>query len=89
MDKIEIVKVKNEEIKPLSILATSILREHYDPILGKEQNDYMLEKFQSEKAIKEQIEQDIYIIGPNMMEKMLDLLDFIQLIINYILVNFI
>ena len=56
MDKIEIVKVKNEEIKPLSILATSILREHYDPILGKEQNDYMLEKFQSEKAIKEQIE---------------------------------
>ena len=56
MDKIEIAEVKNEEINLLSILATSILREHYDPIVGTEQNDYMLDKFQSEKAIKGQIE---------------------------------
>ena len=56
MAKIEIVKTEKAEIKPLSILATSILREHYDPIVGKEQNDYMLEKFQSEKAISEQFE---------------------------------
>ena len=53
MAKIEIVKTEKEEIKPLSILATSILREHYDPILGKEQNEYMWEKFLSEKAIAE------------------------------------
>ena len=56
MDKIEIIPVKNEEIDLLSALATSILREHYDPIVGKIQNDYMLDKFQSVKGITEQIE---------------------------------
>ena len=45
----------NEELNKMSNMATSILREHYDPILGKEQNDYMLEKFQSVSAIKEQV----------------------------------
>ena len=34
-------------ILAMSRLATDILREHYDPILGKAQNNYMLEKFQS------------------------------------------
>ena len=56
MQKIEIVKIEKDEIKPLSALATSILREHYDPILGKVQNDYQLDKFQSERAITEQFE---------------------------------
>lgn len=49
---------KYEDIKKLSSLATSIVREHYDPILGKAQNDYMIEKFQSEKGIIEQINND-------------------------------
>ena len=56
MSEVEIVETKKEEIEPLSKLATSILREHYDPIIGKEQNDYMLEKFQSVKALTEQME---------------------------------
>ena len=42
-------------MEELSILATAILREHYDPIIGKEQNDYMLEKFQSPEAMRQQL----------------------------------
>ena len=54
-DEVTVCKVKEpEETAELSKLATAILREHYDPIVGKEQNDYMLEKFQSEKAIADQ-----------------------------------
>lgn len=44
-----------ESIAEMSRMATEILREHYDPIVGKEQNDYMLDKFQSVKAINEQL----------------------------------
>ena len=36
-------------------LATEIWREHYESIIGQEQVDYMLEKFQSAKAIAEQM----------------------------------
>ncbi|UKM64027.2 GNAT family N-acetyltransferase [Flavobacteriaceae bacterium GSB9] len=36
-------------------LADVIWREHYIPIVGKPQIDYMLENFQSEEAIKDQI----------------------------------
>jgi len=36
-------------------LATEIWNEHYIPIIGKPQVDYMLEKFQSKPAMKEQI----------------------------------
>ena len=43
-------------ILTMSRLATAILREHYDPILGKAQNDYMLDKFQSVDAISHQLE---------------------------------
>ena len=44
-----------ESIAEMSRMATEILREHYDPIVGKLQNDYMLDKFQSVKAIGEQL----------------------------------
>ena len=53
---IEIKKILEDEISVLSPLATSILREHFDPIIGKAQNDYMLEKYQSIPAIKEQFQ---------------------------------
>lgn len=43
-------------IEELSKLASAIVKEHYDPILGNEQNDYMIEKFQSVKALTEQLE---------------------------------
>lgn len=37
-------------------LAKIIWNEHFTPIIGREQVEYMLDKFQSEKAIREQIE---------------------------------
>lgn len=51
---IKIVK-SPEEIKITSRLADKIWREHYIPIIGKEQVDYMVGKYQSEKAIFDQI----------------------------------
>ncbi len=38
-------------------LANSIWREHYTPIIGKEQVLYMLNKYQSAQAIQEQIQE--------------------------------
>ena len=35
----------------MSKLATNIVREHFDPIIGKAQNDYMISKFQTPKSI--------------------------------------
>lgn len=46
-----------KKIRELSKLASQIVREHYDPILGSEQNDYMIKKFQSVPAITEQLRQ--------------------------------
>ena len=59
MNEINFIEVKLDEedkIKDLSSLATKIIRKHYDPILGSKQNDYMIDKFQSVKAIKKQLE---------------------------------
>jgi GNAT superfamily N-acetyltransferase len=50
------IKDYEQEIKEMSEMATAILRDYYDPIIGKEQNDYMLEMFQSEDAIREQLD---------------------------------
>lgn len=46
-------------INDLSDLASAIVREHYDPIIGTEQNDYMIAKFQSPASIKEQLSRNI------------------------------
>lgn len=35
----------------MSELATNIVREHFDPIIGKAQNDYMISKFQTPESI--------------------------------------
>ena len=43
-------------ISEMSSLATGIVREHYDPIIGKAQNDYMLELFHSVDGIRRQLE---------------------------------
>lgn len=43
------------DIAELSQFATAILKQHFDPIVGEEQNDYMLSMFQSEHSLKEQI----------------------------------
>lgn len=53
----EIVKVSNdEEIACVAKLAAEIWKEHYTGLLGERQVDYMLEKFQSQSAIKGQID---------------------------------
>ncbi len=39
----------------MSALASSIVKEHFDPIIGSKQNDYMIEKFQSVKSVMRQI----------------------------------
>lgn len=51
----EFEKVTDTTTDELSVLASSIVKEHYDPILGPEQNDYMIDKFQSPNAIRQQI----------------------------------
>jgi len=53
---IEIKKILHQtNILEVSKLATSIWSEHYIPIIGANQVTYMLDKFQSEEAIDEQI----------------------------------
>ena len=51
---IETVTDKSQ-IKSIESLAYEIWHEHYTPIIGKAQVNYMLEKFQSVKAVKDQI----------------------------------
>ncbi len=56
--KLEFTRITGDEpekIAHLSLLASSIIREYYDPLLGRAQNDYMIEMFQSERAIREQL----------------------------------
>jgi diamine N-acetyltransferase len=43
------------EIAEVVRLAREIWQEHYMPIIGQQQVDYMLEKFQSERAVREQL----------------------------------
>ncbi len=49
-----------EEITIVSNLAKIIWTEHYVPIIGQEQVDYMVAKFQSQDAIENQIKQEGY-----------------------------
>ena len=52
-ERIELNQI--ERIKALSAFASGILREYYDPIIGKKQNDYHLRKFQSVEGIIDQL----------------------------------
>ncbi len=47
-------------IAEMSALATSIVKEHFDPIIGPEQNDYMIGLFNTEDAIRSQIQDQGY-----------------------------
>jgi diamine N-acetyltransferase len=54
--KIMFLEVSTEnQIEIVESLAREIWTEHYIPIIGKEQVDYMLDRFQSKQAITEQI----------------------------------
>jgi len=49
-----------DAIAVVARLASEIWNEHYVPIIGQEQVDYMIEKYQSEPAISNQIEKEGY-----------------------------
>ena len=56
MDGLRVIPVSNMElIYSVSAVAEDIWHEHFDPIIGEAQVDYMLEKFLSPDAIAEQI----------------------------------
>ncbi|MBQ0079253.1 MAG: GNAT family N-acetyltransferase [Eubacterium sp.] len=40
----------------MSKMASEIVKEHFDPLIGPEQNDYMIAMFQTEEAIAGQLE---------------------------------
>lgn len=46
----------DKQIQEISNLASVIWHEHFTPIIGIQQVEYMLEKFQSFHALKEQME---------------------------------
>lgn len=52
--------LSEEEILSLESLAKEIWNQHFVPIIGQEQVDYMLEKFQSSEAIKRQISEGMH-----------------------------
>lgn len=57
---IKFKKVENNQIKELADLASSIWHEYWVCLLSSEQINYMVENFQSEKAIQNQIENENY-----------------------------
>lgn len=48
----------NQQLQTIEALANEIWNEHYTPIIGKAQVDYMLNKFQSVDSIFRQLESD-------------------------------
>lgn len=58
---LDIVPVSTvEQIQEVAALAELIWHEHYEPIIGVDQVNYMIEKFQSAPAMKKQMEQEGY-----------------------------
>ena len=56
----ELKEVRLSEIKDFAKMCSAIWHEYWPCILSGEQIDYMVEKFQSEKAIMHQIEKENY-----------------------------
>ena len=56
----ELVKVENTQIRELADLASEIWHEYWPCILSEKQIEYMVDKFQSEKAIEKQIKDENY-----------------------------
>ncbi len=56
MKPLSITQVTRQDTEAISSMAREIWSEHYTPVIGKAQVDYMLEKFQSPEAISEQID---------------------------------
>ena len=53
----EIIRAESpDDVALIARLANTIWREHYTPIIGKGQVDYMMERFQSREAIAHQMD---------------------------------
>lgn len=52
--------VGDYDVPFLAAMGESIWNEHYTPIIGKAQVDYMIEKYQSEAAVRRQIAEEGY-----------------------------
>lgn len=48
-----------ESLQAIAQLAERVWRQHFTPIIGVEQVEYMLDKFQSAEAMRQQIEQGV------------------------------
>ena len=59
MNYIKLTPADDRLITDLAALASAIWKEHYDPIIGAGQNDYMIAKFLSPSAIKEQLSDNV------------------------------
>ena len=56
MGQLEVRKAETDtQVREIADLAKVIWNEYFTPIIGKDQVDYMVEKFQSYPALKEQI----------------------------------
>ena len=56
MGRLEVRKAETDtQVREIADLAKVIWNEYFTPIIGKDQVDYMVEKFQSYPALKEQI----------------------------------
>lgn len=61
MNTVNISLAKSDsQVYEIASLADEIWHEHFTPIIGEAQVNYMVEKFQSYPALKSQIEQDGY-----------------------------
>lgn len=61
MDQIKFIKANSDkELSLIETLAKSIWREHYIPIIGEAQVEYMLKKYQSVSSMKDQLKENTY-----------------------------
>lgn len=61
MNGIKLIKIESaEQVRNLAAIADEIWHEWFPSIISVEQIDYMIEKFQSEKAVTEQMKNDGY-----------------------------
>lgn len=59
MQLISITKANESDLTAIANLADIIWREHYTPIIGPEQVEYMLAKFQSVSAMSQQLSEGV------------------------------
>lgn len=58
---IELTPLHLSELPALAEMGRQIWRRHYTPIIGEKQVAYMIERFQSEEAVRRQLEQEHYL----------------------------